>query len=93
MRGRKVFPYEGAEFCVHWKDVLEEMQPGESRVVILAVPESVPGHFWCLQLGMPGERGDCGSICEHYKPRNGKNGCCSHRGQLYKYGERITLNA
>jgi len=57
--------------------------------VFEAVPEFGTGYFFCKhfsEVGLSGEE-TCGSHCEAYKPRNGKNGRCVHHGYVYEFGK------
>jgi len=50
------------------------------------------GFFWCEILDEIGESGEsCGKLCEHYSPRNGKNGICKHSFLPVEPGKKITL--
>ena len=42
--------------------------------------------FYCKEYGevYDKEQGGCGISCKGYVPRNGKSGCCTHRGYCYE---------
>jgi hypothetical protein len=59
---------------------LQEMSIYPARIVIGS------GFFYCNELQETGESNDkiCGKWCDHYKPRNGKNGRCVHHHLPYE---------
>ena len=43
------------------------------------------GYFFCTEYLEHGEVGEgCGKVCEHYSPRNGKNGRCRYSNNVYQ---------
>ncbi len=50
--------------------------------------------FYCKAVSESYDKtqGECGKRCESYVPKNGKNGCCKHRGYCYEPdGDRIVV--
>lgn len=56
-----------------------------------ALPDKVPGYFFCEFAGAIGEDGSCGKQCEGYEPINGKSGKCHNKGLLYTSGDVKTF--
>lgn len=57
-----------------------------------AVPGKESGFFWCRDVGLPGEDGDCGKLCDGYAPKNGKTGMCRHRSnKFYLIGKKVVI--
>lgn len=54
-------------------------------------------YFFCKAVGLVSEHGDgfddCGKSCDLYEPRNGKSGCCKHRGFCYEPGTKYILKS
>lgn len=50
-------------------------------------------YAWCSEYCEPVEvkAGDCGKICENYKPRNGKNGRCRFSKNCYEPAEKSII--
>lgn len=48
---------------------------------------------WCSEFGDAIEvrSGDCGRFCEHYNPRNGKNGRCRHSKNCYEPADKSII--
>jgi hypothetical protein len=44
--------------------------------------------FYCSAFGWIGEKGDCGKLCKHYIPRNGKSGICKFNKPAYKKSDK-----
>lgn len=86
---------EHDERCYPKQYHLDYMQ--ENRIkemtVFEAKRETGTGMFYCKEYDEVGEVGeDCGKMCPHYKPLNGKSGRCKHSGFLYEQTEKsITL--
>ena len=63
--------------------------------VSIAVRELKTNYFYCRALGevlIKGKGYDpCGKECDDYDPRNGKSGCCKHRGLCYIPGAKYRL--
>ena len=53
-----------------------------------AVRQTKSPYYFCRAVGecgvKPPEGDPCGRDCCDYEPRNGKNGCCKHRGYVYE---------
>lgn len=62
--------------------------------VFEAVRELNTDYFYCRASGEVGTKEEtvCGKSCRDYVPRNGKNGCCKHRGFCYVPGNELILN-
>lgn len=43
---------------------------------IYQMKRNLGGEMWCVKHGYCIEKGDCGKVCDEYKPRNMKNGRC-----------------
>jgi hypothetical protein len=61
---------------------------GLSEIIVSeAIRELKTEYFFCKAVGGIGIKGEdyesCGKECRTYKPRNGKSGCCKHRGFCY----------
>ena len=60
-----------------------------------AIRELKTDYYFCKAIGAIGVRGKeyepCGKECEVYEPRNGKSGCCEHRGFCYEPGKKFIL--
>lgn len=67
-----------------------EMDGEEERVLHLARPVKIEGMLWCRWYGDSMEKGDCGTHCKHYDPRNGKSGMCKLQGQFYEPDVTVT---
>lgn len=99
MRGKKEQLYfeVGGEQCWSLSFFQERIENGEDKIILqIAKPcKSGEEYHWCKEedelLGQ-GE-GNCGkNNCTHYKPRNGKNGCCIHLIRCYEpVGEELIL--
>jgi hypothetical protein len=52
----------------------------EELTLYEAQRQDVPDYFWCREHQLPIEKskGGCGKVCEFYKPKNSKSGCCKH---------------
>lgn len=50
------------------------------------------GFFFCTKYSEIGESGEnCGKVCEHYQPRNGKNGLCKFWRNTYEPTDKIKI--
>lgn len=80
--------------CFSKEEIFDIMKSNgvKSMQVHQAVPVKIKGMFFCSQLSIVGEKGDCGKCCPYYEPRNGKSGNCKHNRRLYEYGKLVTLN-
>jgi hypothetical protein len=94
MKEKYYFQNKDDEFCydtAYFQEFMEEAGLQQMEV-FRAIPEAIPGYFWCMQLKCRGEMGFCGKICPDYKPRNGKNGICKHHSNIFfECGEKVTL--
>jgi hypothetical protein len=85
------------EICYPIEWILNEMKERGLDVVevYLAQRELGTNYFFCKAVWLVSEHGDgfgdCGKSCEIYEPRNGKSGCCKHRGFCYEPGVEFTL--
>ena len=96
---KKQFYYENkdAEICFTEEYFIDKMESEgiKEMTVLKAVPDKIPGIFWCKCECFCGDdsKDTCGKQCKAYEPRNGKSGCCRHyTTKLYIYGEKITIN-
>ena len=65
---------------------LKEMKVFEAKI------ETGARFFFCREFGEVGEVGEsCGTICQEYSPRNGKNGRCRHSAHVYEKGEPVLI--
>jgi len=89
------FKSADSEMC-HSLDVhIDEakMNGMEEIELFEAVPIKDANYFWCKANLAVGEKGECGKICNDYKPRNGKSGACRYYSNtLYERGEKVTIN-
>jgi hypothetical protein len=95
-RKQKVYFSEFEEDYAYTKeDILEQMKErGLDEVeVSQAERELKSEYFFCKAAGEVGLKSEgCGKICPDYIPRNGKNGCCKHRGFCYTPGKEFILS-
>ena len=67
----------------------------ESICIYEAKRELHVNYFYCIYYHCVGMKDDefssCGKMCKDYKPRNGRSGCCQHRGYCYERGKMFTL--
>jgi len=72
-----------------WKEYMKEEGITELELFEGKI-EYRTGFFWCTELQNIGESSEgCGRFfCEHYKPRNGKNGICVHSRSPYNTTEK-----
>jgi hypothetical protein len=63
--------------------------------VFEAIPDKVPGFFWCKKFEMLGDKSEhtCNKLnCHEYFPANGKRGPCKHfTGKVFSKGDKIIL--
>lgn len=87
------FQSKESEFCYSAEYFQNEMLENSlaEMTVFKAVPEQVPGAFFCQSFGLVSEIGHCGRACKSYEPKNGKWGICRHFGSLYSPGYEVTL--
>lgn len=84
------------ETCYQKESIIDLMKMDglTEATVIEAKRVKHDGYFYCRENGVVGETGECGRICNDYKPRNGKSGICKHYGNLYEATDKtyyITL--
>ena len=88
--GRKLFFSDhDDEACYqleHWKEYMTENFIDE-MILSLAKRETGTEYFYCKEYFSVGEKGECGKLCDGYKPNNGKNGRCKHFGYCYDQTE------
>ncbi|MDP4201459.1 MAG: hypothetical protein Q8861_02090 [Bacteroidota bacterium] len=71
-------------------DILDEAK--EEGLKTILVYEAIPDKFekdfiWCMEIGEATERKGCTKkLCSEYVSKNGKNGICKQRGNLYTWG-------
>lgn len=63
----------------------------EEMTVLEAIKSKDKDYIYCKAIGECGEAKNCGKDCEDYEPRNGKNGCCRHRGMMMEHGDEVIL--
>jgi hypothetical protein len=74
--------------------IVDEMTDNEldECKVSLAIRETKTDYFYCKAVQevymKPPDGEPCGKECLDYEPRNGKNGCCKHRGFCYEPSEQ-----
>ena len=93
-RYRLFFETLESELCNTREIFALDMEEGEEREVYGAKIDRECGHLWCSEFGITLEMGDtgCDRICQFYKPRNGKGGCCTNLGYCYTATEdKFTL--
>lgn len=77
-------------WAYHISFLLQEMQEMGLKETIIteAVRETGTKHYFCKELGEIGDKSNgyesCGKNRDCYEPRNGKSGCCKHRGYCYE---------
>jgi hypothetical protein len=82
-------------FCYtleYWKQEMEEAQINTLELVeaIITPAKDAEGWFYCKIHGEVGE-GNCGKVCEEYKPRNGKSGRCRHHRNMREPGSKTKI--
>ena len=81
---------DGGESAYTKDSLIEEMREiGLSLITVYpAIRETKTDYYFCKAVGEVYEKGDeydsCGKECDLYDPRNGKSGCCRHRGYCYE---------
>lgn len=95
MKKQKLYFSSIIEDMAYTKEYLiDEMKERELTAieVNLVKRELETDYFYCHEFGDFGEVGEsCGKICDKYSPRNGKSGCCKHRGFCYIPGKEFIL--
>jgi len=77
--------------------LIDEMRDRELTEIKVseAIRELKTDYYYCKAIGEVGMRGKdyepCGKECDLYEPRNGKSGCCRHRGFCYEPGKEFIL--
>ena len=57
-----------------WDDGSLDDRPYD--LVLIEEKRSKDEPKWCSLGGDFPDKGDCGRVCDNYKPRNGRSGCC-----------------
>lgn len=85
------------EHCWYIEHIIDQMKvSGLTAIKVnVAKRELKTSYFYCKAVGEIGDTGldfdPCGKLCDLYSPRNGKSGCCKHRGFCYEPGEEFIL--
>ena len=69
----------------------ELQETGQEYIDLVAMKAMVGSdYYWCKNSEAMGEKysSNCGWFCDNYKPRNGKNGICTHNGPVYEDTEK-----
>ena len=93
MNKKLYFGGDNDENCysiTYFKEKMMEDDLAE-MVIILAERETGTEYFFCKEYFSVGEKGECGKICDGYKPNNGKNGRCKHFGYCYDVTDKKFL--
>ena len=75
------------EFCYTEEHFIVEMEEnGIDEMIVFEADKMMRSDiFYCKKHGGIGETAEsCGKQCSDYNPRNGKSGCCKHRGFCYE---------
>jgi hypothetical protein len=77
-------------------NIIEEMKERELTEckVFEAIRELKTHYFFCKAVQECCDKIDdnpCGKNCNDYEPRNGKSGCCKHRGFCYIPGNEFKI--
>ena len=86
------------EYAYNLKYILAKMkEDGITELKVFKAEREIgTDYFFCRaidEVGLKYPKGDgCGRWCPDYIPRNGKNGCCKHRGFCYEKGDEFILN-
>ena len=93
MTKKYYFENEDSGYCFTFEYFNSRMkEEGISEMKVFeAVPIKDDVFIFCKSAGEVGEKSECGKSCCDYKPRNGKNGMCSHRGGLRDWGKEVIL--
>ena len=93
MKSKYYFENEDEEHCYKESYFQQKMKDDElsEMIVFEAIKSKDKEYIYCKEYLTCGESSECGKQCDGYKPRNGKSGCCVHRGTMYEFGEEITL--
>ena len=95
------FNEEKAYTLEHIIDEMEKREITECEVSV-AIRDIAQSCFFCVavqkvvavqknSVRLP-EDESCGKLCCHYKPRNGKNGCCKSKNYRYIPGDKFRLS-
>lgn len=85
------------EICYAKSYLIDEMKERELSEIIVseAVRELNIDYYFCnavQKVYVKSPEGEpCGKKCKSYVPRNGKSGCCKHRGFCYEPGKKFIL--
>jgi hypothetical protein len=96
MAKEKVYFSELEEDYANPLDYIIDMMKDEGLdkiEVALAERDLKSNYIYCKAIddSMDKTLEDCGKKCEDYEPRNGKFGCCKHRGYTYSPGKEFIL--
>ena len=97
-RAKLYFQDDDQEEChtLEWhRQDLAATEHDEEKERVLYEAKRVTGEefFYCKEFFVIGMKGECGLMCEGYKPNNGKNGRCAHWGYCYEPTEKtITIH-
>jgi len=90
------FENTDSEICYsrdYFFDLMKEREITEIEVYPAKIMIS-SGFYYCkiLETMSESSEGECGKLCEYYKPRNGKNGRCKYHANTYELADKkITL--
>jgi hypothetical protein len=83
------------EYCYELETIKNMMSYHKIKEINVLEAEMIKGgdFFFCAEYSEVGEKYEsCGNVCKGYKPRNGKNGRCSHSHNVYdKTDEILTI--
>ena len=85
----------GDEFAYSKEVLIEKMKDEGLKEVEIreAIREVGSDYFFCKKFGEVGLKDEndkiCGKICDKYKPKNGKSGCCVYRGYCYEPSDEV----
>ena len=84
-----------SERCYSIDYFYEQLNDNELTEMRIYPAKIIYGEFvaWCTKYNdaIETQRGDCGRICEDYKPRNGKNGRCKFSNNCYEPSDKPIL--
>ena len=82
-------------------DKMKEKKITECKISV-AIRDTAQSYFFCVAVQKvvavqknsvrPPEGESCGKLCCHYKPKNGKNGCCKSKNYRYIPGDKFKLS-
>lgn len=95
MAKKKYFRTPDSELCytLDYHVEIAKSEGLEEIELYEAMPERIRGALWCRAVDEYTEVGNCGKICEFYKPRNNVSGMCKYRSNtLYSCGKKVKFN-